>query len=279
MTLMADLRELTPEERAKPYAKYYDMELGGADPELLKLLERDAQIDPSQALMPEDINDLLEPGNFDVETGWGMLDNGAGYIAVRHLMPGITVEMVEWWFAWHGLEPLRYKIWYPPCHLDIAVEDVARRKILDPTLPNTAKFRHVIHHVTENVGMGVEHVDIHFLRPEEMGFDMSRFKAPAVGTMVGGFGFSVIEHQPPGVPPAPAIMCHFIREVDGGIEWRTRFWMGYTILDGKPVCLLPPGVRIPEEAPYGLANHNVHEYGRFKALLPLIYAEQGGAVA
>ena len=34
-------------------------------------------------------------------------------------------------------------------------------------------------------------------------------------------------------------MCHFIRKIPGGVEFRTRFWMGYTLIRGKPVCMLP----------------------------------------
>ena len=207
---------------------------------------RDRGLDQSQMLMPEDINRLLDPGNFEVETGWGMMDNGAGYIAMRHEMPGVTIEMIDWWFAWHPIEPLRYRIWFPPYHLGVGVDDWARARLLDPDVPAREKCSHVIHHVSEDTGMGTEHIEIHFLTPEEMGFDMSRWHAPNVGTFVGGFGFSPFEHQPPGMPAAPAIMCHFVREMDGGVEWRTRFWMGYTIMNGRPVCLLPPGVRVPE---------------------------------
>jgi hypothetical protein len=272
-------KPLTPQEQAKPYAKYYAMELGGPDPEAIEALRRDRQLDPSQMLQAEDMSALLDPGNLEVETGWGMFENGAGYVAARHVMPDVTPEMVDWWFGWHALEPLRYRIWYPPCHLGIGIEDYARDKILDPAVPAQDKFRHVIHHVTENVGMGTEHIDIHFLTPEDMGFDMTRWKAPNVATFVGGFGFSTLEDGPPGLPPAPAIMCHVIRELDGGVEWRTRFWYGYTIMNGRPVCMLPPGVRIPEEVPYGLANHNIREYGRLKALLPLVYSELGGTYA
>ena len=52
---------------------------------------------------------------------------------------------------------------------------------------------------------------------------------------------------------APAIMLHFCREIEGGVEFRTRFWMGYRINKGKGMCTLPPWVRIPIEAPMGLA--------------------------
>ncbi len=270
---------LTPEEQARPYAKYYTMDLGEADQAALELMTWDRRIPQDKMLMPEDMNKLLDPGNFEVETGWGMLDNGAGYIAMRHEMPGVTPEMIDWWFAWHPIEPLRYRIWYPPYHLGIGLDEWARPRILDPAVPVRDKIERVIHHVTEDTGCGTEHIDIHFLTPEQMGFDMSRWHKPNVATFVGGFGFSITDGQPPEMPAAPAIMCHFIREMDGGVEWRTRFWMGYTIMNGHPVCMLPPGIRIPEVVPHGLANHNVHEYGRLKALLPLIYEELGGTYA
>ena len=275
-TVEREPRPLTPEELAKPYAKYYTMDLGGPDLEALELLRRDRQMDAAKALMPEDISALLDPGYHEVETGWCMLPNGGGYIAVLHKMPGVTVEMIDWWFAWHAIEDLRYRIWYPPYHLGIGVDEWARPRLLDPDVPVRDKCRHIIHHVTEDVGMGAEHIDIHFLGPDEMGFDMERFVAPNVGTFVGGFGFSLNEHQPPDIPAAPAIMCHFIREIPGGIEFRSRFWMGYTLIDRKPVFMLPSGVKVPEAAVQGLAEHNVREYTNLRNLLPGIYKELEG---
>jgi hypothetical protein len=28
----------------------------------------------------------------------------------------VTAEVIDWWFAWHPLDSLRYRIWYPPQH-------------------------------------------------------------------------------------------------------------------------------------------------------------------
>jgi len=270
---------LTPEEQARPYAKFYTMEFPGPDPETVALMSPDRPIPQDQMLLAEEMDRLLDPGNFETEIGWGMMDNGAGYIAMRHEMPGVTVDMVDWWFAWHPIEGLRYRIWYPPYHLGVHADPWVQPRLLDPDVPVRDKCEKLVHHVTEDTGMGTEHIDIHFLAPAHMGFDMSRWHRPNVGTFVGGFGWSVNEHQPPEIPAAPAIMVHFIREIAGGIEWRTRFWMGYTILNGHPVPLLPPGIRVPEPAVFGLANHNIHEYTRLKSLLPLVYEEFGGTYA
>jgi len=65
----------------------------------------------------------------------------------------------------------------------------------------------------------------------------------------------------------------------GGIEYRTRLWMGYAIIDKKPVLMLPPGARIPEEVVLGSLEHDVLEYANFRAVVPNIYAEFGHAIS
>jgi hypothetical protein len=102
---------------------------------------------------------------------------------------------------------------------------------------------------------------------------MSRFHAPNVAAVYGGFGFDQAQGAKPSDIRAPAIMCHFIRDIDGGIEFRSRFWMGYKLIDRKPILAIPPGESVPVDAVYGLANHNVHEYCNLKSLLPEIWAE------
>jgi hypothetical protein len=188
-------------------------------------------------------------------------------------LPGVTKDMIEWWFAFHALEDLRYKIWYPPGHYGISVSPETRKKILDPHTPITRKFRGITHHVVEDIGCGPENVDIHFLEPEELGFDMSRFKEPYISTFVGGYGNSGPVTPTPGSIIAPAIMCHAYRQIPGGLEQRTRFWMGYRIYNGKPDLALPPGIQVPEVAVKGLAVHNVNEFANFAVMLPQIYAE------
>ena len=101
----------------------------------------DRPIPQDQMLPAEEMNRLLDPGNFETEIGWGMMDNGAGYIAMRHEMPGVTVDMVDWWFAWHPIEGLRYRIWYPPYHLGVHVDDWAQPRLLDPAVPGARQVR------------------------------------------------------------------------------------------------------------------------------------------
>jgi hypothetical protein len=272
--------DLTVDEKAKPYSKYFYRQPVPPAPERVAAMGK--PIDPSKALPIERINDLLNPGYLEVEAGWCILPNGAGYIANHTLMPGVTVDMVNWWFAWHALEDLRYKIWWPDGHFAISLSDRDRAKVLDPNRSMAQKFQGLTHFVIEHTGgPSVQKIAISFMTPEDVGFDMSRFKSPNVGTVVAANGASLMLNPPAGVPnfKAGAFMIHFVREISGGIELRSRFWMGYHILNKKPYLLLPHGVRIPDFAPSGLARHNVYEYANLASFLPQIYEEQKGVIA
>jgi phloretin hydrolase len=277
---MDDLKtDLTAEEKSRSYSKYFYKKIYPPAPE--KVAVMDKPMDPVKALPIEKINDLLNPGYHQVESGWCILPNGAGYIANHITMPGITVDMVNWWMAWHCLESMRYRIWYPPAHFGVSVSDRDRAKVLDVKRSLAQKIHGVTHFVIEDTGGGgPERIAISFMSPEDIGFDMSRFKSPNVGTIFAANGVSQLINPPPGMPnfKSAAFMMHFIREIPGGIEYRTRFWMGYHIVNKIPYLLLPKGVKLPEFVPAGLARHNVHEYANLASFLPEIYQEQKGNI-
>ena len=269
----ADRPELNEAERRRPFAKYYDEAIPPPDP--AHLAKMDSPCDPAKAIGPERLNDLLDPGELAVEIGWCNLPNGAGFIANRMIYPQVTAEMVDWWFAWHPLEDLRYRIWYPPQHAGLMLSPEGRRRILDPAIPNREKNWGVVHHVTENCNCGMENIDIHFLSPRDFGFDMSRWREPYVSTFAGGFGWAVAVNKTDESITAPALMCHIFRQHPQGLEHRTRFWMGYRMSNGRPELTLPPGVKVPAAAVRGLARHNVCEFTRWGEFLPRIHREFG----
>jgi hypothetical protein len=188
-------------------------------------------------------------------------------------MPGVTADMVNWWFAWHSLDPLRYKIWYPPAHVSVEVSGPSRKKILHQATPPALKFQGIRHHVVEGIGGPPGNIWISFMTPEEFGFDMSRWHSPNAATLAGANGLSQVRDGPPGLK-SPAVMMHFIREIPGGMEFRTRFWGGYQIIGRKPYLFLPSFVKLPVDLMRALAVHNVEEYTRLRAILPRIYAEE-----
>jgi hypothetical protein len=121
----------------------------------------------------------------------------------------------------------------------------------------------------------MEDIEITFLSPRDFGFDMTRWKEPHVSTFVGGFGWSSPAGNTGHAIKAPSLMCHIFRQIPGGLEHRTRFWMGYRMSQGKPELALPRGVSVPAIAVQGLARHNVREFSNLSVLLPEIYAELG----
>lgn len=262
-----NLLPLTKEEERKPYSKLYYRDLPLPNPKLSAILDK-GPINPSKALTPWQINNLLDPGYDEVETGYCVCEDGTAYVAVNNAFPNCTIEMFEWFYAWKPLENLRYKIWCPGEHEGIHVRDEDVLKIKDMGIPIEEKTRDVVHYCKENVGGGVMTIVIHYMRPEAVGYDLGKLKGSPVKFLVCGYG--VMENG------ATSMMTHTMREVENGVEFRTRFWLGYALKDGKPVKTLPDGMKISETVAKGLAYHNVVEYTNLAQILPDLYKEYGG---
>lgn len=263
---------LTETEKKSPVAKYYTETLASPsnDAALCALLA--GPMDPKLAITPDEVKKLLEPGYVEGENGYCIMENGAGYLAVNNKFPGVSLEMMKWWFAWHPLESIRYKIWNPYCHPYAAIADVDREKIKNPDLPLEEKIADVVHFVVEDIGAGMQDVVIHFRPVEELGFtkeELSEHHCFAIG------GYGLVENREGEKGKMPAIMLHFYRETEDGIESRTRFWMGYRIVRGHRICVLPKGIKVPEIVPKGLALHNVEEFSHLASILPELYEEFG----
>lgn len=122
--------ELSPEERALPLAKYYDLPLYELAPRERELIERGCPVDPSKAILPENWLDLLQPTGYqELEYGYAHMEDGTGYIAVYTTYPRCTPKMLAWYFRWLNIPPksqptgpmgydnIKYKIWNPADHV------------------------------------------------------------------------------------------------------------------------------------------------------------------
>jgi hypothetical protein len=117
---------VTEGDKKKSYYKYYLEDMVDAPPEhYQKVLA--GPMDPSKALPVQERNRLFEPGYFEEEIGYCVMPDGTGYISNLVKMPGVSGEMFDWWFAWHGLDNLRYTIWNREDHLakERFAEDIA----------------------------------------------------------------------------------------------------------------------------------------------------------
>lgn len=275
MKKSVSLPPLTADERTKPYADYYYRQPAPI-PEDVKSALATGPIDPSEALTFENINDLLKPGYHSKETGYCFMPDGSAYVAVLTPMPGVTGDMIDWWFSWHAQEDLRYKIWFPGAHAGTSVKNPERLK--NKALSLRERY-YTTHYPIENVGIGQETLSIKFMPPEEFGFETTHFKAADVSTAICtrvGSESKKADHTD---------MCHFVRQIKAGVEMRSRFWIGRRLKvrmfsDQSSVNRLANtrlirNIVIPRKTPYQMALHCTQEYNNLAQILPDLYREYG----
>jgi DAPG hydrolase-like protein len=230
-------------------------------------------MDAGDAIPLTRIDRLLDPAPLPVESGWCFLLGGVGYVAVRTPMPGVSAEMVEWWFDWHPRDPDRYRLWHPLAHSDNSIEP--------PASPGAKLHWGAVHHPVEDVGTGTVHARIAFGPPTAIGFSTDALDDPAVATIVCGFvgdDTRRLRHS---------VMAHVFLAEPGGIVLRSHFWLGAAIRPYLPAPLAAPlgralGNRVvrrlslPRDLPRALATHCSEEYANLGTLLPELYGRFGG---
>lgn len=276
--MMADARrvDLSEEEKAEPYARYYYREPAPVPGAVLDAING-GPIDPREALPFREIIRLQEPGYLPKETGWCAMPDNTRYAAVLTDMPGVTGDMLDWWFCWHALEPLRYRIWYPGSHTGNSVKDRARLE--DESLPFRERYRNNPQYPVEDIGIGPDILSITFVPPRDFGFDESRFEEARVATIICAVVGSVTKKV------THTRMCHFVRTAAAGVEMRSRFWIGGNLRvnrlpERSPVNLiintrLVRKLAIPRDTARQMALHCAQEYSNLAAILPELYRDYG----
>lgn len=271
------LPDLFEAEKENPCAVYYYRKTAPLPAALLKAID-DGPIDPADALSFKNINRLCDPGYLPAETGYCVMPDHVRYTAVLTDMPGVTGAMIDWWFCWHALDPLRYKIWYPGSHMSNSVKD--RERLEDASLPYRERYRNNPQYPVEDIGIGPDILSITFVPPRDFGFDESRFGEARVATVICGIVGSVTKKV------RHTRMCHFVRETKAGVEMRSRFWIGGNLKpdwlsERSPVTRLMnrPILRklmVPRDTARRMALHCAQEYTNLATLLPELYRVYGG---
>ena len=242
------------------------------DPAILAAIAR-GPIDAADTLDPRALDRLLDPAPMAVETGWCVLPDAVGYVAVRTPMPAVTGAMVDWWFDWHARDPLRYRIWHADAHLGNALEP--------PAAPGAKSHWGATHHPVEDVGTGTVHARIAFCAPRELGFTTDALDDPAVATIVCGLvgdDRRRVRHSR---------MAHVFLRAGDGVVLRSRFWLGAEIRPYLPAPLARAGARLlnrpavrraalPRGLPQALARHCAEEYANLATLLPELHGRFAG---
>ena len=251
--------------------EYLARPMARPEPSVLAAIDA-GPMDPADATPLEELDTLLDPHARLTETGWCRLPDGVGYVAVRTAMPGVSAEMVDWWFDWHPHDSIRYRVWCPPAHESISFRPAAQ--------PGVKPFWGAVHFVVEDIGVGVQTLRIAFQPPTRLGFSTDALDDPRVGTVVGAFG---------GDPERRmqfAEVVHVFLNPEEGLVLRSRFWLGSVLRPDAPAPLAAIAARLLNRTsvrrrvvhgrlPYTLARNCAIEYANLARLLPELSARYG----
>ena len=208
----------------KPYAKYWQPDMAPLPAHAAEAILQ-GTISQELGFAHEEAAQLLEPGYLPLETGYTRLANGQVFVAVLTDMPGVSGEMIDWWFGWHGNENQRYKLWHPRAHMKVSMEkDLAA----ESGITDREKYVGNVSYVEEYIGGESLPISIAFHSPADSHLDESKFEQARVQTAVcARIGFTTSNLNFSRV-------IHLIRETDRGCEMRSRFWLGDVALRALP---------------------------------------------
>ncbi len=257
---------VSKEETTLSYYKYFEQDLAPIPEEKLKVLA-DGPAAPETLLPFADRQVFLEGKDEAAgycQIGFGILPDGTAQVCNTTYMPGVTSEMLDWWFPWHSVgSDLRYKIWDREDHYFARADK--QDYVMDPAVPINEKTWGVNHYIIEDVGPGPEFLKLCFKKPSDLGYDMAAIGTDKCQSMVCAIGES----------SCAAVMTHKWYPYEDGVMFCSRFWIGYRMEEnGEVVKGIPDGVSIPIFVPQGLFAHNIKEFSNLAAILPHVYAEE-----
>lgn len=254
--------------KTKSYYKYYEnLEIANLTEEQMAYVAQ-CKGTEGEALSIHDRNKILGAGTTNPEkTGFYPLKEGGLLVAGNIPMPDCTAQMLYWWFAWHGLEPLRYAIWDPEDHFGVEINEEGRARALNPDIPMEEKTWGATHTVQESIGGPADEIVIMFQNPADMGYDMNKIGPD-------GCEFIVSANALLGPMKVPVVMTEVAKKIHGVMTFQARFWVGYHIINGEAKYLLPPEVELPDQVAMGLVGHNIKEFTHLNKILPKVYAEE-----
>ena len=254
----------SPEDFKKSYGKYYDETIVELAPHVQYALEHAPFL--AGTLPPfSEVTYLENEGYTDMETGYTVEADGSVHTAILTQMPGVTPEMWDWWFGWHGSQDSRYKLWHPKSHVSAVWEDggddiayIGRNSIIEEYI-------------------GEEFTDglIQFKSPTEFGFSFDAVKDPSKAVYI------CIRAGHSKFPIDFGYLVHQIRAVEGGSEMRSRFWMGGKYVHVRREGILPDLASsflqkqqlLPADFGRSIVIHCSEEMTHLAAFLPKLYSE------
>jgi len=191
------------------FQKYLDRPNADMPAEHISIMQHKKDIPKSSILARTAVNKLLNAGYLECESGHHLNEDGSHYVTVLTKIPGVTLDMIDWWFWWHPAEGVRYQIWYPEMHYDTECDFGGHYD--DESKTYRERLHLSTHFVTEDIGIGKDKLTIDFMSPSDFGYDANKLnpdKETIICARVGS----------PKTGMWGVEMCHFVRVTDDGVE-------------------------------------------------------------
>lgn len=258
---------VTDADKEKSYFKYYDREPAPIAPQKMGCAFG-GPMPPEQAVPFADRAKLLTDETLGTATGYTVMFDGTGYVSDVTFMPGVSIGMLDWYMGWRGMDPLRYVIVNPEEH--ISAVTMQSHKFSDEDLIGPEKYWDTTQTVTRMGEMGPATEFVNFKCPADVGFDMEEAAA-------GGSSLICARGYAQGLPPTAGpdyFIMHRIVPADGGVEVRTKCWIGWTVRYGKDYKQLPDDFRMPPVFAMGMYLQIAKEWANLAEILPTLYEEE-----
>lgn len=193
------------------------------------------------------------------------LPNGIYEVSALTPMPGVTPEMVRWWFADYMQTTAHYQRWHPTAHLWMDWENKSPGEYVDAS--------HLVH---EYIGENLSKLRIQFVAAQTILGDLQLRPADVAVCALPG-----LLEQPLYVGK----MCHIVRATEQGAEMRSRFWLGIVAkrngnnsvgsLEGLiGNTYLARRIAVSDRDAFALMNHAIQEMGYLADFLAELYTTE-----
>ena len=123
------------------------------------------------------------------------------------LYAGVTADMLDWYMAWRGLDPLRFVIANPENNM--SAMSMQTSKFADEDLIGAEKYWDTTQMVIKMSDMGPAKEAVNFKCPSDVGFDMEVLKSSNTASLICARGYA--HGQPPAAGP-DYLICHQVIE-------------------------------------------------------------------
>ncbi|GAA1061104.1 DAPG hydrolase family protein [Agromyces bracchium] len=248
-----ELRELTEEEKLSPFSGFYKRDIGDLAPEIVASFQPGVTIDPSKAVMPENLWEYLLPGGPQPEMGYCLLPNGAGYTCLVADVPGVTKEMFDFRLRLVLADHMGFMIEFPGKQLG-----------------------HWEGLCVEDFGVGYMHGTIltRNYSAYELGYPTHPTLAnPEIVEFIAKEADEISLEGPIDPTRGKCMLVFVTRETPTGLRCWAITYSGLHLVDGVSTLVLAPGEEVTLEMCRLRGLHHAYEYVGRKELLDEFYEE------